>query len=498
MAEKSFVLAIDAGTTGIRVNAYDREARIRATRYREFAQHYPAPGWVEHDAEEIFATARDLLAAVLAEIGGAPRAAAIGITNPRQTRVFGARARPRPLHRAIVWQDRRTAPICEALRREGREPLVRKKTGLLLDAYFSGTKLRWLVENVAEVADHVRRGEARFGTIDAWLAFRLSGGRAHATDHTNASRTLLYDIDRRAWDEELCRLFGATPAMLPRLVGSAERYGETAPELFGGAIPLAGIAGDQQAALFGQGCTAPATSKNTYGTGCFALTNCGAERPPEPRGLVTTIACDAGGGPCYALEGSVFVAGAVVQWLRDGLGLIRSAAETEALALSVPDTGGVYLVPAFVGLGAPYWDMAARGAILGLTRGTTRAHLVRAALEGICYETRDLVEALEAAAGRPIPELRVDGGAVKNDFLLQFQADILGKPIVRPRDIESTALGAALLAGLATGFFRGPEEVAALVGSGERRFEPQMAAERRETLYAGWKAAVGRVLTRGG
>jgi glycerol kinase len=490
-----FVLAIDAGTTGIRVNAYDRAAAVRASAYREFAQHYPEPGWVEHDADEIFSAARDLLGAVIHEVGGPAAVAAIGITNQRETTVVWERAGARPVHRAIVWQDRRTAGACEALRRAGHEPAIRARTGLLLDAYFSGTKIAWILENVPGARARAARGELLFGTIDSWLAFRLSGGRAHVTDHTNASRTLLYDIDRRAWDDGLASIFGAPPSLLPRIVGSAERYGETARELFGAEIPLAGIAGDQQAALFGQGCVRPGTSKNTYGTGCFALVNCGAERPPEPRGIVTTIACDARGAPAYALEGSVFVAGAVVQWLRDGLGIITTAAETEALARSVADTGGVYLVPAFVGLGAPYWDMEARGALLGITRGTTRAHVVRAALEGICYETRDLVEALEAAGGRAIPALRVDGGAVKNDFLLQFQADVLGKPIVRPRDVETTALGAGLLAGLASGFWRGFEEIEPLLGAGERRFEPAMPAARRDALYEGWKAAVARVLT---
>ncbi|HVY61647.1 MAG TPA: FGGY-family carbohydrate kinase, partial [Planctomycetota bacterium] len=313
---------------------------------------------------------------------------------------------------------------------------------------------------------------------------------------TNASRTLLYDIDRRAWAPDLCEALGVPAEILPRVVGSAERYGETAPGLFGRAIPLAGIAGDQQAALFGQGCFEPGTSKNTYGTGCFALVNCGPERPPDPKGLVTTLACDGNGRPVYALEGSVFIAGAVVQWLRDGLGLIATAAETEAIARSVPDTAGAYFVPAFVGLGAPYWDMDARGAITGLTRGTRRAHLVRAALESIAYQTRDLVEALEASAGRPIPELRVDGGATANDLLLEFQADILGKPLLRPPNTESTALGAAFLAGLAVGFWESAAQVSELLKGGHRRFEPRMPADRREALYAGWKAAVKRVLTR--
>jgi glycerol kinase len=492
------VLAIDAGTTGVRVNAYDRSAAIVATRYREFAQHYPEPGWVEHDAEEIYEVARALLAEVLEVVRDPARVAAIGITNQRETTVLWERKTGRPLHRAIVWQDRRTAPICESLRRGGLEPKIRRKTGLVLDAYFSGTKVTWLVENVPAIAERLRSGphEVAFGTIDTWLAFRLSGGKAHVTDPTNASRTLLYDIDELAFAPDLCDALGVPVDVLPRVVGSAERYGETAPGLFGRAIPLAGIAGDQQAALFGQGCFEPGTSKNTYGTGCFALVNCGPKRPPEPPGLVTTIACDGAGRPVYALEGSVFIAGAVVQWLRDGLGLIASAAETEAIARSVPDTAGAYFVPAFVGLGAPYWDMDARGAILGLTRGTKRAHLVRAALESIAYQTRDLVEAFESTAGRPIEELRVDGGATANDLLLEFQADVLGKPLIRPRNTESTALGAAFLAGLAVGFWESSAEVAELLKGGHRRFEPRMPEVRREALYAGWKAAVKRVLTK--
>jgi glycerol kinase len=493
------VLAIDAGTTGVRVNAYDKGAAIAATRYREFAQHYPAPGWVEHDAEEIWRVTRELLLEVAGAVGDARRIAAIGITNQRETTVLWDRSSGRPLHRAIVWQDRRTAPICERLKNEGKEPLFRKRTGLVLDAYFSGTKVTWLAENAPEVGARLREapGEVCFGTIDAWLAFKLSGGAAHVTDPTNASRTLLYDIDARRWDEELCAALRAPLEALPRVVGSAERYGETEAGLLPGGVraPLAGIAGDQQSALYGQGCFTPGESKNTYGTGCFALVNCGRERPPEVPGIVTTLACDGAGDTTYALEGSVFIAGAAVQWLRDGLGVIASAGETEALARSVPDAGGCTFVPAFVGLGAPYWDMDARGAILGITRGTTRAHLVRATLEAICFETRDLIEAFEGAAGRHIPELRVDGGATRNDFLLELQAGILGRPVVRPRNTESTALGAAFLGGLAVGFWSGPAEVLERIRGGERRFEPGTTAGARDALYAGWKAAVKRVLT---
>ena len=500
MSQPDLVLAVDAGTTGVRVNAYDAQASIVATAYREFTQHFPEPGWVEHDAVEIWDATRSLLQEVVTAIGDPRRIAAIGITNQRETTVLWERKTGRPLHRAIVWQDRRTASICDSLRKGGLEPKVRKRTGLVLDAYFSGTKVTWLIENKPDIAARLRESadDVCIGTIDSWLAFQLSGGRAHVTDPTNASRTLLYNIDERVWDDELCDALGVPQESLPRVVGSAERYADTHPSILPGGVqaPLAGIAGDQQAALFGQGCFAAGESKNTYGTGCFALVNCGATRPPEVPGILTTLACDGAGRTVYALEGSVFIGGAVVQWLRDGLGVIGAAAETEAIARSVPDTAGAYFVPAFTGLGAPYWDMDARGAILGLTRGTTRAHIVRAALESICYQTRELIEAIEGAAGRPIPELRVDGGATRNDFLLELQSAILGKPVVRPRNVESTALGAAFLAGLAVGFWSDSKEILERIRGGERRFASTMPADRREALYAGWKAAVKRVLTK--
>ncbi|GIW70682.1 MAG: glycerol kinase [Planctomycetota bacterium] len=492
------VIAIDAGTTGIRVNAYDRQAQRVHSRYREFAQHYPQPGWVEHDAEEIWSVTRGLLQEVVREVGGPAAVAGIGITNQRETALIWERQGGRPLGRAIVWQDRRTRDLCQEHEAAGHGAELRRRTGLLLDAYFSGTKLQWLIRHHGEIRRRVRQApeELCCGTIDSWLAFRLSGGRAHVTDPTNASRTLLYDIEQRCFCEDLAALFELPPVMLPRVVGSAEVYGESAPELLGAPVPLGGIAGDQQAALFGQGCVEPGSSKNTYGTGCFALIQCGSERPAEPRGLVTTIACGPGGEATYALEGSVFIAGAVVQWLRDGLGVLQTAAESESLARSVPDSGGVYFVPAFAGLGAPYWDMDARGAILGLTRGSTRAHIVRAALEAICYQSRDLLEALEAASGREIPELRIDGGAVENALLCQLQADLLGKPCVRPADIETTARGAAFLCGLATGFWGSFAEIEPLVHQAERRFEPGLAPERREALYRGWQQAVARVRSR--
>jgi len=497
---QDLVLAIDAGTTGVRVNAYDAKATVKATAYREFTQHFPEPGWVEHDADEIWSVTKALLLEVVAAIGDPARIASIGITNQRETALLWERKSGRPLHRAIVWQDRRTASICRSLKKGGLEAKVRKRTGLVLDSYFSGTKITWLVENVPEISALFQDAadEVCFGTIDTWLAFKLSGGRAHVTDPTNASRTLLFHIDERAWDTELCEALGVPLEILPRVVGSAERYGDTHPSLLPGGVtvPLAGIAGDQQAALFGQGCFEPGESKNTYGTGCFALVNCGEARPPDAPGILTTLACDGSGRTVYALEGSVFIGGAVIQWLRDGLGVIDAASESEAIAKSVPDTAGAYFVPAFAGLGAPYWDMEARGAILGLTRGTTRAHLVRAALESICYQTRDLIVAIETEAGRPVTELRVDGGAARNDFLLEFQAGILGKPVVRPRNTESTALGAAFLAGLAVGFWTSREEVLACIRGGENRFEPAIDPAQREALCAGWAAAVKRVLTK--
>jgi len=490
------VLAIDAGTTGVTVLLFDRGGRVVRQKDHDFPQHYPKPGWVEHDADEIWEATRRLLAEVVgAAPGGAGSIAAIGITNQRETTVIWDRRTGAPIANAIVWQCRRTAPMCRDLKSAGLEPLFRRKTGLVLDAYFSGTKVRWLLDEVEGARARAEAGDLAFGTIDTWIAWKLTGGRVHATDPTNASRTLLYDIDARRFDPELCATLGVPEMLLPSVVGSAEVYGESDPALTGGrAIPLAGIAGDQQAALFGQGCVRPGMSKNTYGTGCFALVNTGTTRPVPASGLVTTIACDERGRPVFALEGSVFIAGAVLQWLRDGLGLIASAAESEPLARTVEDTGGVYLVPAFVGLGAPYWDMEARGAILGITRGTTRAHLARAALEGIAYQVRELVDCFEKDARREVAELRVDGGAVANDFLMQFQADILGKPLLRPRNIESTALGAAYLGGLATGFWRDFSEIEGL-REVDRRFEPAMPDARREQLYAGWKAAVGRVLT---
>jgi len=490
------VVAIDQGTTGSTVLVFDRSGRIVGRAYSEFKQHYPRPGWVEHDAEEIWrVTLRVLRQACRRARVQAREVAALGITNQRETTVLWDRATGKPVHRAIVWQDRRTTPLCEALRAEGAEAQVREKTGLVLDPYFSGTKLRWLLEQVPRAAERARRGELCFGTIDTWLVWRLTGGKVHATDATNASRTLLYDIHARAWDPSLCALLQVPEAILPAVHPSSGEFGRTTPDVLGAPIPIAGIAGDQQAALFGQGCVDAGMAKNTYGTGCFLLLNTGPRPVRSEHGLLTTIACDARGAPAYALEGSVFIAGAAIQWLRDGLGLLRKAAESERLARSVDSSLGVYLVPAFVGLGAPYWDPDARGALLGLTRGVMRAHVVRAALESLAFQTRDVVEAMAGDAGGAISTLRVDGGAAANGFLMQFQADLLGVPVERPRVVETTAMGAAFLAGLGTGFWRSQGELARARRI-DRTFRPRMRPDTRDALYRGWQVAVDRVRSR--
>ena len=492
-----FVLAIDQGTTGSRALIVNSSGHIVADAYSEFPQIYPQPGWVEHDPEAIWQTTLGVVRRALAAAQLAPeRMAAIGITNQRETTVVWDRRTLAPVHNAIVWQCRRSAAICDRLKTDGHEPVFRRRTGLLLDAYFSGTKLTWLFEHDSGLKARAAAGELAFGTIDSWLVARLTGGRRHVTDPTNAARTLMFDIHARAWAPELLELLGVPAAMLPEVAPSSGVLGTTAPEVLGAEVPIAGIAGDQQAALFGQACFDAGQAKNTYGTGCFLLLNVGARRVDPGPGLLLTLACDRAGRPCYALEGSVFIGGAVVQWLRDGLGLIATAAETQAVAGSVPDTQGVYLVPAFAGLGAPYWDMYARGGILGITRGTRRAHIVRAALESIAYQTRDLTGAIEAATGIPFTELRVDGGACRNDFLMQFQADLLGCPVNRSRYLESTGMGAAFLAGLAVGVWDSPEAVAALRTS-ERAFVPVMDTGERARLYAGWQAAVQRVKSGG-
>ncbi|HXG03216.1 MAG TPA: glycerol kinase GlpK [Candidatus Binatia bacterium] len=490
---KRYVLALDQGTSGSTALVVDVEGRVRARGYAELPQHYPRPGWVEHDPEEIWSTVERAARAALAEArvsGG--EVAALGITNQRETTVLWDRATGKPVHRAIVWQCRRTAPLCDRLRAEGLEPLVRARTGLVLDAYFSGTKIRWLLDEVPGLRRRAERGEVAFGTVDAWLVWKLTGGAVHVTDATNASRTLCLSLATGDWDDEMLETLGIPRAVLPAVGPSAGVVGETVDlGWLPRGVPIAGIAGDQQAALFGQGCHRPGDAKNTYGTGCFLLLNTGDRAVTSSRGLLTTIAWRLGPRPTYALEGSVFVAGAALQWLRDGLGLLRTAAESEALARSVSDTGGVYFVPAFVGLGAPYWDMYARGTIVGLTRGTTTAHLVRAALEAIAYQSRDVLEAMTADAGLAVPALRVDGGAAANDFLCQFQADILGLPVVRPAVIETTALGAAHLAGLGAGLWPSLDGLRRGAAA-ERTFEPTMDGTARSGHYDGWRRAVER------
>jgi glycerol kinase len=488
----SVILALDQGTTSSRAIVFDAAGAPLAAAQKEFTQVFPRPGWVEHDPEEIWVTQITVAHEALARAGIQARdVAAIGITNQRETTVVWDRKSGRPLCNAIVWQDRRTAAACDALRARGLEARISAKTGLLLDAYFSGTKLGWILDNVSRARARAEAGELAFGTIDSWLVWKLSGGAAHVTDVSNASRTLLYDIHAGGWDAELLEIFGIPDRMLPEVRASSGVVARTAEGIFSARIPIAGIAGDQQAALFGQRCVTAGTVKNTYGTGCFMLMHTG-QRPVASRNkLLTTAACPSGGGREYALEGSVFIAGAVVQWLRDGLGIIKSSAEIERLAATVADNGGVYLVPAFAGTGSPHWDPYARGAILGLTRGSAAAHIARAALESIAYQTADVLHAMEADAGIRLAEMRVDGGAAKNDMLMQFQADLLGVPVVRPKITETTALGAAYLAGLAVGFWQGSDEIGAQ-WQAERRFEPGMSHGRVESLMAGWRKAMER------
>jgi len=489
-----FILALDQGTTSARAILFDRRGGIHGITQQEITQHFPQPGWVEHDANEIWQAQLAVAQAVLRDNGiPATQIAAIGITNQRETTVLWDRASGEPLHRAIVWQDRRTAAICDDLTTAGHADLFRQRTGLVVDAYFSGTKLKWLLDHIPGARARAERGELAFGTIDCWLAWNLSGRRAHVTDPSNASRTLLFDIHRRCWDEDLLALLDIPPALLPQIVDSSQLIAQTDPTLLGAAIPLGGIAGDQQAATFGQACLKHGMAKNTYGTGCFLLMNTGPQPMASRHQLLTTVGWQRQGHTTYLLEGSVFMGGATVQWLRDGLGLIDSAREVEALAASVADNGGVYLVPAHTGLGAPYWDPFARGALFGMTRGTTRAHIARAALEAIAFQSAELLKAMERDAGHRLSELRVDGGAAHNDLLMQFQADLLGVPVVRPQVTETTALGAAFLAGLAVGFWQDEAEIAAL-WQADRRFEPAMPETRRAALFGDWQRAVERTL----
>ncbi len=488
-----YIMAIDQGTTGTRIMLVDRTGTIASMAYSEFPQIYPRAGWVEHDPEVIWDTTVNMMNQALEKVSATGSdIAGIGITNQRETTVLWDRSTLKPVHNAIVWQCRRSAPICDELKSKGYSDLFQEKTGLIIDAYFSGTKIRWLLDNVPGLRSRARGGEIAFGTIDTWLIAKLTGGKIHATDYTNASRTLLFNIHDKCWDQELLDLLDIPSALLPEVVNSAQIVGTTDPSILGTGIPIAGIAGDQQAALFGQGCFRQGEAKNTYGTGCFLLLNVGDKKVEPRNGLILTLACSENGRPCYALEGSIFVAGAVVQWLRDGLCLIQNAIQSGELASSVKNTNGVYMVPAFAGLGAPHWDMYARGAILGITRGTTRAHVVRAALEGIAYQVKDLISAFEESTGTPFAELKVDGGASLNDFLMQFQADIAGCCIDRSKYVESTGMGAAFLAGIATGFWKPGEEIRNLRIS-DRRFVPGITGQERQRLYNGGLDAVSRV-----
>jgi glycerol kinase len=495
---KDHLLALDQGTSSSRAIVFHRSGRIVALAQREFRQIYPQPGWVEHDPEEIWQTQFAVAQEALARSGlAASDIAAIGITNQRETTVLWNRRTGRPVANAIVWQDRRTEPLCAQLREQGLADAVRRSTGLVIDPYFSGTKLRWLLDHAAGAHLAAAQGELAFGTVDSWLLWRLTEGRVHATDVSNASRTMLFDIRHNRWDHELLKALHVPDSVLPQVHPSAHRFGETTR--FGAPIPIAGIAGDQQAALFGQACFGPGLVKNTYGTGCFMLMHTGKRFEASQHGLVTTAAAQATPAPEFALEGSVFIGGAVVQWLRDGLRAIASSGDVQPLAASVPDAGGVMLVPAFTGLGAPYWDAQARGAIVGLTRGSTMAHIARAAVESIAFQSAALLRAMTAdavaAGGTPPSELRVDGGASVNDALMQFQADLLGIPVVRPRVTETTALGAAYLAGLASGVYAGPDEIAAQWGE-ERRFLPTLSRDRAAERMGEWEHAVRQTRTR--
>ena len=484
------ILALDQGTTSSRAIVFDHAGSVVATAQQEFRQIFPKPGWVEHNAQEIWATQSHVATHALEKAGlSATDIAAIGITNQRETTVVWNRATGKPICNAIVWQDRRTAAACDRLKVRGLAPLIRKKTGLVVDAYFSATKLAWILQHVSGAKALAKAGKLAFGTVDSWLVWNLTGGRVHVTDASNASRTMLFNIHTGEWDDELLRIFGVPRSVLPEVRSSSEVYGETT--LLGGSVPIAGIAGDQQAALFGQACTRPGMVKNTYGTGCFMLMQTGARPIASRNNLLTTIAWRIGKHTEYALEGSIFIAGAVVQWLRDGLGIIQSSGEVEGLATQVADTGGVYLVPAFAGLGAPHWDPYARGILIGITRGTTRAHIARAALEGIAFQVADVLHAMESDAKIRLRELRVDGGACANNLLMQFQADLLGVPVVRPRIAETTALGAAYLAGLAVGFWNDQREIAAQ-WQVDARFRPAAKPSVRKQLMARWTKALAR------
>lgn len=492
-----YILSIDQGTTGSRAVVYDRNGRVVVSAYREFPQFFPQPGWVEHDPEQIWESVNTSIQKVLKKI---PKGsiAAIGITNQRETTVIWDRESGRPVYNAIVWQCRRTASRCDALkRRKGTEEFFRKTTGLPIDAYFSATKIEWILTHVPHAMKKARAGKLLFGTTDAWIVWKLTGGKEHATDYTNASRTMLFNIEKRAWDKRALKIFGVPETMLPEVKNSSGMFGTTVKiQALPAGIPIAGIAGDQQAALFGQTCFEPGTMKNTYGTGSFILLNTGNKRPVSKHGLISTLGCGSSGEAVYVLEGAIFVAGSAIQWLRDGLKIIKSAKQSAEMAEAVEDNAGVYFVPALVGMGAPYWDPSCRGSIFGLTRGTTGNHLVRAALEAICYETKDVINAMEKDTGLlKIKDLKIDGGAAANNFLCQFQADILGIDIIRPKVIESTSLGAAYLAGLATGYWKSADEIKNCWKK-DRVFKPAMPEAQVKKLYAGWQNAVKRTLSR--
>ncbi|WP_314816437.1 glycerol kinase GlpK [Aggregatibacter segnis] len=492
---QEYIIALDQGTTSSRAVLLDKNANIVEVAQREFTQIYPQAGWVEHNPMEIWASQSSTLNEVVAKAGiTSDKIAAIGITNQRETTIVWEKETGKPIYNAIVWQCRRTADICTQLKADGYENYIRKTTGLVVDPYFSGTKIKWILDHVEGTRERAKKGELLFGTVDTWLVWKLTQGRAHVTDYTNASRTMLFNIHTKQWDDKMLELLDIPKAMLPKVCNSSEVYGQTNIGGKGGVrIPVAGIAGDQQAALYGHLCVEPGMAKNTYGTGCFMLMNTGERAVESKNGLLTTIACNAKGEPCYALEGSIFMGGASIQWLRDELRLIHDSADSEYFATKVKDTNGVYVVPAFTGLGAPYWDPYARGAIVGLSRGANRNHIVRATLEAIAYQTREVLDAMQSDSGEKLAALRVDGGAVANNFLMQFQADILDVKVERPKVREVTALGAAYLAGLAVGFWKDLEELRgkAIV---ERTFEPKETPEKRTALYQGWKKAVQRAL----
>lgn len=493
--EQKYILALDQGTSSSRAIVFDHEGRICATAQKEFPQHFPKPGWVEHDPKDIWSSEASVIAEAITSMGiNGLNIAGIGITNQRETTIVWDAETGEPVYNAIVWQDRRTSEYCDSLKEQNLTGFIREKTGLIIDAYFSATKIRWILENVPGARARAEAGKLRFGTVDTWLLWNLTRGECHMTDVSNASRTMLFNIHTLNWDEDLMKLFGIPMSMLPEVHSSSEIYGYTKTTIFAHKVPVAGIAGDQQAALFGQMCTTPGSVKNTYGTGCFLLMNSGTKPITSSHNLLTTIAWKIGDTVNYALEGSIFVGGSVVQWLRDGLGIIKSSSEIESLAMTVPDNGGVYFVPALTGLGAPYWDQYAKGTICGLTRGTTAAHIARAALEGIAFETMDIVNAMEHDAGIKLAELKVDGGASRNNLMMQFQADILGTKVIRPKVTETTAMGACYLAGLATGYWDSLNDIKRQWNA-DKVFEPLAPAEKVLKLKEGWANAIGRTLT---